>query len=136
MIRNDALMPPGKLTYSKISNIIDSPMVAKRYSGQVVFDFLEYGVSQYPGFAGQFPFISGLRFEFDHLLKPRVRKVWVGGEELDLNREYSVTTTFYQSRGGDGYDMLKGGETIVDEVKGTTMLNLLLKFFKAPDTHQ
>jgi hypothetical protein len=80
MIRNDALIPPGKLTYSKISNIIDSPMVAKRFSGQVVFDFLEYSVSQYPGFAGQFPFVSGLRFEFDHLLKPRVRKVWVGGE--------------------------------------------------------
>jgi hypothetical protein len=32
--------------------------------------------------------------------------------------------------------MFKGGEVLIDEVKGTTMLNLLLKFFKAPDTHQ
>lgn len=32
--------------------------------------------------------------------------------------------------------MLKEGEMIVDEVKGTTMLHLLLKFFKAADTHQ
>lgn len=32
--------------------------------------------------------------------------------------------------------MLKEGNLIIDEVKATTMLNLLLKFFKAPDTHQ
>jgi hypothetical protein len=32
--------------------------------------------------------------------------------------------------------MLKDGEMIIDEVRGTGMLNLLLKFFRAPDTHQ
>lgn len=47
-----------------------------------------------------------------------------------------MTTTFYQAKGGDGFEMMKGGEVLIDEVKGTTMLNLLLKFFKAPDTHQ
>jgi hypothetical protein len=55
---------------------------------------------------------------------------------LNLNKEYTITTTSYQSRGGDGFEMLKLCEVIIDEVRGTSMLSLLLKFFKAPDTHQ
>jgi len=47
-----------------------------------------------------------------------------------------LTTTAYQGRGGDGFEMLRSGEMIVDEVKATSMLNLLLKFFKASDSHQ
>ena len=44
--------------------------------------------------------------------------------------------SLYQAKGGDGFDMLKLGKTIVDQIQGTNMLNLLLKFFKASDTHQ
>ena len=136
MIRNDSYIPKGRLSYSKISNIIDSPMIAKRVLGSVILAMLEHSVQLYPEFAGSFLFVSGLKFQFDHTKSPRVQKVWIGKHELDLKRHYTITTTFYQSRGGDGFEMLKEGEVIVDEVKGTSMLNLLLKFFKAPDTHQ
>jgi hypothetical protein len=67
---------------------------------------------------------------------PRVQEVLVDGVALEEQREYTVCTTLYQARGGDGFAMLKGGETIIDEIKGTSMLHLLLKFFKAADTHQ
>jgi hypothetical protein len=77
MIRNDALIPVGRLTYSKISNIIDSQMVAKIISGNNIMRMLEYSVSEYPGFAGSFLFVSGIKFEFDHTKKPRVQRVWV-----------------------------------------------------------
>lgn len=62
MIRNDAILPVGRLTYSKISNIIDSPMIAKKITGRNILKALEYSVEEYPGFAGKFLFVSGLKF--------------------------------------------------------------------------
>jgi len=62
MVRNDTIIPKGRLTYSKISNIIDSQMIVKKVNGKAILDMLEYSVSQYPGFAGQFLFVSGLSF--------------------------------------------------------------------------
>jgi hypothetical protein len=78
MIRNDSLIPAGRLTYSKVSNIIDSQMVAKIITGENIFKMLEHSVSEYPEFSGHFLYVSGLRFEFDHTKTPRVQRVWVG----------------------------------------------------------
>jgi hypothetical protein len=52
-------------------------MVAKIISGNNIMRMLEYSVSEYPGFAGSFLFVSGIKFEFDHTKKPRVQRVWV-----------------------------------------------------------
>lgn len=62
MVRNDILIQSGRLTYSKISNIIDSPMVVKKVSGKNILEMLELSVATYPQFSGQFLFISGIRF--------------------------------------------------------------------------
>jgi hypothetical protein len=40
MVRNDALIGPGKLTYSKISNIIDSPLIVKQLKGSIILKML------------------------------------------------------------------------------------------------
>lgn len=136
MVRNDTIMGPGKLTYSKISNIIDSPLIVKQLRGSTILKMLELSVSSYPNYTGQFLFVSGMSFSFDCLKEPRVQKVMIGGRPLELHREYTLCTTLYQARGGDGFSMLKEGQMIIDEVKGTSMLHLLLKFFKAADTHQ
>lgn len=48
----------------------------------------------------------------------------------------ALVTTYFQARGGDSFEMLKGHEMIIDPIKATSMLSLLLKFFKASDTHQ
>jgi hypothetical protein len=62
MIRNDTVIPVGKLTYAKISNIIDSQMVAKRVTGKAILAMLEFSVNEYPGYAGKFLFVSGIKF--------------------------------------------------------------------------
>lgn len=136
IVRNDAIIGPGKLTYSKISNIIDSPLVVKQLKGSVILAMLEMSVSSYPNYTGQFLFISGMTFSFDYLRSPRVQKVFIEGRPLDTLKDYTLCTTLYQSKGGDGFTMLKEGDMIIDEVKGTSMVHLLLKFFKAADTHQ
>lgn len=82
MVRNDVIIQPGKLTYSKISNIIDSPMVVKQVKGKNILAMLELSVSNYPQFSGQFLFVSGVRYEFDPDKTPRVQKVTIGEKEL------------------------------------------------------
>lgn len=53
-------------------------MIAKKILGKNILKALEYSVDEYPGFAGKFLFVSGMRFEFDHTKKPRVQRVWIG----------------------------------------------------------
>ena len=40
MIRNDMVIPPGKITYSKVSNIIDSPIIVIRLTGSKIREAL------------------------------------------------------------------------------------------------
>ena len=136
MVRNDVLQKAGRLTYTQISNIIDSPMVVIKVTGEVILKALELSVSHYPEYSGQFLFVSGITFTFDPTKTPRVQEVFIGGRPLDLKKKCTLVTTYFQSRGGDSFEMLKDHEMIIDETKATTMLSLLLKFFKAPDTHQ
>jgi 5'-nucleotidase len=82
MVRNDVLINSGRLTYSKISNIIDSPMVVKKVTGKTILDMLELSVATYPQFSGQFLFLSGVRFEFDPDSTPRVKTVTIGDQPL------------------------------------------------------
>jgi 2',3'-cyclic-nucleotide 2'-phosphodiesterase (5'-nucleotidase family) len=107
MVRNDAIMGPGKLTYSKISNIIDSPLIVKQLRGSTILKMLELSVSSYPNYTGQFLFVSGLTFSFDYLKEPRVQEVKIGGKNLDIHNHYTLCTSLYQARGGDGFIMLK-----------------------------
>ena len=48
MIRNDTLIPVGRITYSKVSNIIDSPMVVLKVKGKQILDALQLSVQTYP----------------------------------------------------------------------------------------
>lgn len=53
---------------------------------------------------GKFGHFSGLRFEYS-ANKPageRVSAIWINGEEMDPEKEYSVATTEYLAGGGDG----------------------------------
>lgn len=78
-IRNDLLVPVGRLTYSKVSNIINSPLVIKLIPGHKVREMLELSVAACPdGFAGSFLMVSGIRFEYDWKKTPRVGKIWIG----------------------------------------------------------
>ena len=90
----------------------------------------------YPEFAGSFLLVSGLRFTFDHTKKPRVQEVIIGKEKLDLNKQYTVTVGSFLAGGGDGFHMLENSEVIIDEESGISLLNCLLKFFKASDARR
>jgi 2',3'-cyclic-nucleotide 2'-phosphodiesterase (5'-nucleotidase family) len=77
-IRNDTVIPAGKLTYAKISNIINSPLVVKKITGQVILEMLEYSVAATPEYSGAFLIVSGLSFEYDWNKKPKIINVNIG----------------------------------------------------------
>jgi hypothetical protein len=52
---------------------------------------------------------------------------------LDEQREYTIAMPSYMANGCDGFDFIKSSKKIVDEGKGISIMNLLLKFFAALD---
>jgi 2',3'-cyclic-nucleotide 2'-phosphodiesterase (5'-nucleotidase family) len=79
--------------------------VAVKLTGRQLQDTLEHGVSGVEDEEGRFPQVSGLVFTYDPRAPKgsRVRDVWIGGNPLDVEREYSVATNDFLAAGGDGY---------------------------------
>lgn len=58
--------------------------------------------------------ISGMTCLCDSSKADKVIKITIGGKELDLNARYTVVTNSYISKGGDGANVFKQGQSIVD----------------------
>ncbi|MFW5897543.1 MAG: bifunctional metallophosphatase/5'-nucleotidase [Halanaerobium sp.] len=91
---------------------------------------LEHGVSEYPATEGLFPQVSGIKFTFDGEAEAgnRIQKVWVGGEELDEDKMYTVATNDFMKAGGDGYSMFEDAP-IVSEAGG--LEEVLMEYMEA-----
>ena len=63
----------------------------------------------------------------------RVRWVNIGGEELQLERRYSIATRGYMARGKDGFESLnvanKNVEEIIDEEHGVLISMIIRQYF-------
>lgn len=70
---------------------------------------LEHSVSLYPAHEGRFLQVSGLKFTFDPLQPSgsRVKSVIVHNHRLKDDEVYKVATTYYLTRGGDGFHALE-----------------------------
>ncbi len=90
--------------------------VVVEVSGAALRDALEQGL----GSEGGFPQIGGMRVAAD-LTRPaggRVQSVTIAGQPLDDAARYTLATNDYLLRGGNGYDMLKRGKVLVDDLAG------------------
>ncbi len=94
---------------------------------------LENGVSRVEDKAGRFPQVSGLKFTYDAKAAQgaRVTDVTVGGKPLDAGAKYRVATTDYMWGGGDGYDTLNKGKTLVDASGATLMATSVMNYITA-----
>jgi 5'-nucleotidase/UDP-sugar diphosphatase len=73
---------------------------------------------------GSFPHISkGIEVVYDVKAQPgqRVTSFTFNGEPLDLEREYTITTTIYLLNGGDGCAAFKNHTPIPHEKEGTAI---------------
>jgi len=83
----------------------DNYMVAIRLTGKQIRATLEHGVSAIDEDEGRFPQVSGLAFTYDRFAPKgsRVKEVFIGGNPLVADSEYSIATNDFLTAGGDGY---------------------------------
>ncbi|EME46057.1 hypothetical protein DOTSEDRAFT_60757 [Dothistroma septosporum NZE10] len=138
-IRGDQIYPPGLLKVKDIMNCFpfEDPCVVVKVKGKEIVKALENGVSTYPALEGRFPQVSNITFTITPA-KPsgqRCSDVQIGGQPIDLEREYKVATRDYMARGKDGFSslMLKehGGaaESIVSDENGMLISMILRQYF-------
>jgi len=83
----------------------DNYIVAIKLSGQQIRDTLEHGVSAVEDEEGRFPQVSGLIFTYDRNSPKgaRIKEVFVAGQPLVADKDYTVATNDFLAAGGDGY---------------------------------
>ena len=96
-IRSGSTYGPGELTGSDVMNILPFPneIVVYELTGAQLRSYLERSVRPMPGDFGAQPAIqvSGVSYEWTgHDGEGQVRNVWVGGEPLDPEATYLVST--------------------------------------------
>ncbi|KAJ5758340.1 uncharacterized protein N7511_007034 [Penicillium nucicola] len=138
-IRGDQIYPPGILKLKDLLNCFpfEDPVVLLSLSGQALLNALENGVSQLPALEGRFSQVSNISYGFK-LAAPsgsRITFVRIGGEPIDLQRNYVLATRGYMARGKDGFSSLlvqsEGGEVeeLVDEENGVLISTILRQYF-------
>jgi hypothetical protein len=138
-IRGDQIYPPGILKLKDLLNCFpfEDPVVLLRLSGKALLNALENGVSQLPALEGRFSQVSNISYGFKLTAPPgsRITFARVGGEPIDLQRDYVLATRGYMARGKDGFSALlvqsEGGEVeeIVDEENGVLISTILRQYF-------
>ncbi|KAJ5374449.1 5'-Nucleotidase/apyrase [Penicillium concentricum] len=138
-IRGDQIYPPGILKLKDLLNCFpfEDPVVLVRVRGHALLAALENGVSQLPALEGRFSQVSNINYGFKSDAPPgsRITFARVGGEPIDLEREYLLATRGYMARGKDGFSSLliqaEGGdvEELVSEENGVLISTILRQYF-------
>jgi len=83
----------------------DNYIVAIKLTGKQMKEALEHGVSGVENEEGRFPQVSGLTFEYSPSEKrgSRIKKIFIAGQPINLDKEYIVATNDFMAVGGDGY---------------------------------
>jgi 5'-nucleotidase / UDP-sugar diphosphatase len=132
-IRGDRTYDPGTVLTRK-DVLTELPFgnvtVLIRLSGADLLAALENGVSQIEADAGRFAQVSGMSYAYDPKRPPgsRIVEVEIGGDPLESGRIYQVATNDYIYRGGDGYEALGRGETLIDPSAATLLANMVMDY--------
>ncbi|CAG8160279.1 unnamed protein product [Penicillium nalgiovense] len=138
-IRGDQIYPPGILKLKDLLNCFpfEDPVVLLRVRGHALLAALENGVSQLPALEGRFLQVSNIKYGFklDAPSGSRITFARIGGEPIDLERDYLLATRGYMARGKDGFASLliqaEGGdvEELVSEENGVLISTILRQYF-------
>ena len=114
----------GDITYQNIIDIMpySNDVLIKEITGQNILDALEFGVRSLPDHTTRFPQVSGITYKIDTSIESsvvvddsenfvsvngerRVYDVKVNGEDVDVNKKYTLSSHNFILDGGDGYTM-------------------------------
>ena len=121
----------GNITYQEVINTMpfSNDILVKQIKGQAILDALEFGVKTFPEPTSRFPQVSGITYKLDTSINSsvvvdanevfqkvagerRVYGVKVNGENLDVNKSYTISSSSFILGGGDGYSMFPDFETV------------------------
>jgi 2',3'-cyclic-nucleotide 2'-phosphodiesterase (5'-nucleotidase family) len=97
---------------------------------------MEHSVGRVEEKQGRFMQVSGMTLVYDSK-KPagqRVVEIKVGGQPLDPNKIYKVATNEYVAAGGDGFEILKKGKSLIDESAAKLMASQVIDYIAAKGT--
>lgn len=126
----------GEITLNEILKVhpFGNAMCVVEATGQQILDALEWGARAVPEENGGFLHVSGLTYEIHTYVESsakqdengmfagvegeyRVKNVKVGGEELVLDKVYTLASHNYMLKnGGDGFNMFMNDKLLQDEV--------------------
>lgn len=126
----------GEITLNEILKVhpFGNAMCVVEATGQQILDALEWGARAVPEENGGFLHVSGLTYEIHIYVESsakqdengmfagvegeyRVKNVKVGGEELVLDKVYTLASHNYMLKnGGDGFNMFMNDKLLQDEV--------------------
>lgn len=130
-IRGDRLYPAGTLL-TRRDVLTELPFgnttVLVALTGAQVRALLEAGFSELGRPAGRFPQVSGLVVVLDEAAPAgrRVASVTVDGVPLEDARSYTVASNNFLYDGGNGYDGLARGRTLIGGTDGTLVADAVI----------
>ena len=127
-----AIIKKGDITINNVKNVqpFDNIVCLIEVTGQQILDALEWGVHLVPAESGTFPQVSGMTFTVDTSIESpciadanglcekiegdrRVKNLMIGGEPVDINKKYKLSTLAYVAfDNGDGYTAFKGSNVL------------------------
>lgn len=137
-LRSDTIHSAGPFKMKDLVTILPmvDQLVVIKVKGSILLEVLENSVCEFPKYEGRFLQVSGVTFVFDAEKAPgeRIVKDSVKVHDaipLDVDKEYTVVTKEYLSRGKDGYDMLAKCEVVVDAEDGPILNTIVENHFKS-----
>jgi len=99
-------------------------------------DAMEISVGRVEEKQGRFMQVSGMTLVYDPKAPAgrRVVEIRIGGQPLDPDKTYKVATNEYVAAGGDGYDVLKKGKSLIPEEAAKLMASQVIDYVAAKGT--
>lgn len=94
-------------------------------TGRQIEQVLEHSVSDVETAKGRFLQVSGLSFSFstERPVGSRTEAIKIDGQDLELNKIYSVATSDYLASGGDGFDTFLSAKPINNNKQASPLLS-------------
>ncbi|MBM3533538.1 MAG: bifunctional metallophosphatase/5'-nucleotidase [Alphaproteobacteria bacterium] len=104
--------------------------------GSDLKEAMETSVGRVEEKQGRFMQVSGMTLVFDPKAErgKRVVEIKVAGQPLDPNKTYKVATNEYVAAGGDGFEVLKKGKSMIDESAAKLMASQVIDYIAAKKT--
>lgn len=134
-----ASISAGKITKGDVLTVLPfgNTVTVIETTGQKIYEALKHGTDSYPAPKGAYSQVSNITFDIltDKDGKPiDVVNIKIGGEDINLNKTYTLATNDFMAVGGDGYTMFEGAyqvgvyegmaEIVMDYIKELSPITL------------